>query len=55
MGKYTVPFEGFYGYDVKVEAENETDARLIARNIFEEADANEFIFTDNGVEAFEED
>ena len=55
LGKYTVHFEGFYGYDIQVIADTETDARLMAQDIFEETDANEFLFTNNGVEVFEED
>ena len=55
MKKYEVHFEGFYGYDIEVEAENEEVARNKAEILFDEADANEFMFIPNGVDVMEED
>lgn len=48
MKEYQVHFEGYYSYDVKVKAEDENEARIHAEDIFEDADANEFMFIPNG-------
>ena len=55
MNKYTVHFAGYYGYDVKVEANSEEEAKEKARPIFEEANANDFWFEDNGADVFEDE
>lgn len=53
MAKYRVHFIGYYGYDVEIEANNEEEARELATPIFENADANDFYFENDGADIFE--
>ena len=57
--KYNVHFMGYYGYDIKVEANSKDEAHAKADGIFcnlsNEEFCNEAIFEDNGVEIEEVD
>ena len=42
MTSYTVHYMGYYGYDVKVEAEDVNEARLKADEVFDNLSNKEF-------------
>ena len=44
MKTYNVHFSGYYGYDIKVEAESEEEAIDKATELFEEVPASELNF-----------
>ena len=51
--KYTVHYSGYYGYDVNVEANDEEEARRLADEIFDNTDANKFLFEAEEVDVTE--
>lgn len=53
MKTYNVHFSGYYGYDIKVEAEDEDEAIDKAAEIFEEVPASEFDFEATQEEVWE--
>ena len=53
MKEYVVHFMGYYGYDVKVKAESEEEARAKAEPIFEDVSANDYTFVPDGVDIWE--
>lgn len=57
--KYNVHFMGYYGYDIKVEADSEDEAKEKAEVIFENLPNDEFCnnatFESNGTDIWEDD
>lgn len=53
--KYTVDVVGRFGYTVSVEAETREEAELKGRYLYESAGIEEFMFSEEEIDVFEED